>query len=84
MNRKPKILIALLLTALLSIILLKPERPPAVNSRAAYTIISLNGALIVARVPTAELLAWVGSTSYFDKAKAGSTLKPFLYAYALD
>jgi penicillin-binding protein 1C len=55
-----------------------------------------NGAVIVLDRNTNEVLAWVGSSDYFDKAYAGaidytsvsrspgSTLKPFIYALALD
>lgn len=56
-----------------------------------------SGALVAVRLgPRPELLAWVGSTGFFDAARAGaidfcrvprspgSTLKPFLYAFALD
>ena len=55
-----------------------------------------NAAVIVASSNTGEILSWVGSTDYFDKRYAGSidytgikrspgsTLKPFVYAYALD
>jgi penicillin-binding protein 1C len=55
-----------------------------------------NAAVIVLDRNTNEVLAWVGSSDYFDKAYAGaidytsvarspgSTLKPFIYAQALD
>lgn len=55
-----------------------------------------NAAVVVLDAKTAEVLAWVGSTDYFDRAHAGaidyvqvkrspgSTLKPFFYALALD
>lgn len=55
-----------------------------------------NAAVIVIDRETAEVLAWGGSTGYFDAARAGaidyatvsrspgSTLKPFLVAHALD
>lgn len=55
-----------------------------------------NGAMIVVDHNTNEIIAWVGSSDYFDQEHAGaidyatvprspgSTLKPFLYAQALD
>ncbi len=55
-----------------------------------------NAAVIVADARTREIIAWVGSTDYFNPRTAGSmdftgvprssgsTLKPFLYALALD
>jgi penicillin-binding protein 1C len=55
-----------------------------------------NSAAIVADVESGDVLAWVGSVDYFDtgahgaidynlvKRSPGSTLKPFLYALALD
>ncbi|MCP4899226.1 MAG: glycosyl transferase, partial [bacterium] len=55
-----------------------------------------NGAVIVLDRKTREVLAWIGSTDYFDDNHAGaidyarvsrspgSTLKPFLYALALE
>lgn len=55
-----------------------------------------NAAIVVLDVKTFEVLAWVGSTDFFDGAHAGSidytqvprspgsTLKPFFYALALD
>ncbi len=55
-----------------------------------------NAAVIVIDLPTREVRAWVGSTGYFDpgtagsidytrvRRSAGSALKPFLYALALD
>ncbi len=55
-----------------------------------------NGALLVVALPSREVLAVVGSTGFFDHQRAGaydfsqlprlpgSTLKPFLYAAALD
>ncbi len=55
-----------------------------------------NGAVIILDRNTNEVLAWVGSGDYFDAAYAGaidytsvsrspgSTLKPFIYALALD
>ncbi len=55
-----------------------------------------NAAVIVLDRETREVLAWVGSAGYFDDARAGaidyarvprssgSTLKPFLYAQALE
>lgn len=55
-----------------------------------------NGAVIVLDRKTNEVLAWVGSNDYFDEAHAGaidytsvprspgSSLKPFIYALALD
>jgi penicillin-binding protein 1C len=55
-----------------------------------------NAALVLADRATGEILAWVGSTDYFDAAHAGaidyarvprspgSALKPFLYALALE
>ncbi len=55
-----------------------------------------NGALIVLDRASFEVLAWVGSTDYFDQRhkgaidyvriprSPGSTLKPFLYAFALE
>jgi penicillin-binding protein 1C len=55
-----------------------------------------NAALIVVDVKTSEVLAWMGSTDYFDEAQSGaidytaidrssgSTLKPFLYGLALE
>jgi penicillin-binding protein 1C len=55
-----------------------------------------NAAVIVAERASGEVLAWVGSTDYFDAGNAGaidfarvprpsgSTLKPFLYALALE
>jgi penicillin-binding protein 1C len=55
-----------------------------------------NGAAIVLDRSTNEVLAWVGSSDYFDKdysgaidytsvaRSPGSTLKPFIYALALD
>jgi penicillin-binding protein 1C len=55
-----------------------------------------NGAVIVLDRDTNEILAWVGSSDYFDANNAGaidytsvprspgSTLKPFIYALALD
>jgi penicillin-binding protein 1C len=55
-----------------------------------------NAAVIVIDRETAEVLAWGGSTGYFDKGRTGaidytsvsrspgSTLKPFLVAHALD
>jgi penicillin-binding protein 1C len=55
-----------------------------------------NGAVIVLDRGTNEVLAWVGSSDYFDAAHAGaidytsvprspgSTLKPFIYALAMD
>ena len=55
-----------------------------------------NASLMVLDVKTAEVLAYVGSADYFDATRAGaidyaqlarsagSTLKPFLYALALD
>jgi penicillin-binding protein 1C len=55
-----------------------------------------NGAVIVLDRNTNEVLAWVGSSDYFDSDYAGaidytsvprspgSTLKPFIYALALD
>jgi penicillin-binding protein 1C len=55
-----------------------------------------NAALLVLDAKTAEVLAYVGSADYFDATRsgsidyaqiprsAGSTLKPFLYALALD
>jgi penicillin-binding protein 1C len=52
-------------------------------------------AVIVTRTPTREVLAWLGSAGYFDSPSGaidfarserspGSTLKPFIYALALD
>ena len=55
-----------------------------------------NGAAIVLDRKSNEVLAWVGSSNYFDKSHAGaidytsvprspgSALKPFIYAIALD
>jgi penicillin-binding protein 1C len=55
-----------------------------------------NAAVIVVDLKTSEVLAWVGSTDYFDEMQSGaidytsidrssgSTLKPFLYALALE
>jgi len=55
-----------------------------------------NGAVIVLDRRTNEVLAWVGSSDYFDKDHAGaidyasvprspgSSLKPFIYALAID
>jgi penicillin-binding protein 1C len=55
-----------------------------------------NAATIVIDLPTREVRAWVGSAGYFDpgtagaidytrvRRSAGSALKPFLYALALD
>jgi len=55
-----------------------------------------NGAVIVVDIQTSEVLAWMGSTDYFDEVQSGaidyasiprssgSTLKPFLYGLALD
>jgi penicillin-binding protein 1C len=55
-----------------------------------------NAAVIVIDVQSREVRAWVGSSGYYDKAtagaidytrvrrSAGSALKPFLYALALD
>lgn len=55
-----------------------------------------NAALILVDRTSTEVLAWVGSSGYFDARRtgaidyariprpAGSTLKPLLYAYALD
>jgi penicillin-binding protein 1C len=55
-----------------------------------------NGAAIILDRDTNEVLAWVGSSDYFDAAHAGaidytsvprspgSTLKPFIYALAMD
>jgi penicillin-binding protein 1C len=55
-----------------------------------------NASLIVLDLPRHEVLAWVGSAAYFDaedhgaidyarvRRSAGSTLKPFLYALALE
>ncbi len=55
-----------------------------------------NAAVIVVDRPTGEIRAWVGSSDYFDASRsgaidytdiprsAGSTLKPFLYALALE
>jgi len=55
-----------------------------------------NAAVCVLDRARADVIAWVGSTGYFDEAfagaidytsvarSAGSTLKPFLYALALD
>ncbi|HVT57479.1 MAG TPA: transglycosylase domain-containing protein [Thermoanaerobaculia bacterium] len=55
-----------------------------------------NASLLVLDLARREVLAWVGSTGYFDAAdhgaidyarvrrSAGSTLKPFLYAQALE
>jgi len=55
-----------------------------------------NGAVIVVDIQTSEVLAWMGSTDYFDDLQSGaidyasiprssgSTLKPFLYGLALD
>ncbi len=55
-----------------------------------------NGACIVVKAGTNEILAWVGSTGYFNEKRAGSidyilrlrspgsTLKPFVYAAALE
>ncbi len=55
-----------------------------------------NGALMVVRLPEREVLAAVGSASFFDGSRSGaydytalprppgSTLKPFLYALALE
>ena len=55
-----------------------------------------NAAVIVLERPSNEVLAWVGSTDYFDPSHAGaidythvprlagSTLKPFLYGLALE
>lgn len=55
-----------------------------------------NAALVLASRQTSEILAWVGSTDYFDAAHAGaidyarvprspgSALKPFVYALALE
>jgi penicillin-binding protein 1C len=55
-----------------------------------------NGAVIVLDRPSNEVLAWIGSTDYFDSAHSGaidyasvprspgSALKPFFYALALD
>ena len=55
-----------------------------------------NAAVIVVDLPSREVRAWVGSAGYFDRApagaidythvrrSAGSALKPFLYALALD
>lgn len=55
-----------------------------------------NAAVIVLDRRSCEVLAWVGSSSYFDDSRAGaidyarierspgSTLKPFLYALALE
>ena len=69
---------------------------------AAATVRSLadegarNAAAIVLERGTGEVLAWLGSTGYFDRGgagaidyatvprPAGSTLKPFLYALALE
>jgi penicillin-binding protein 1C len=52
-------------------------------------------AAVVVKVPSGEVLAWVGSSGYFHPAAGaidfaaterspGSTLKPFIYALALD
>ena len=55
-----------------------------------------NGAAIVLNAETGDVLSWVGSADYFDDAhhgaidygrvrrSPGSTLKPFIYALALD
>jgi len=55
-----------------------------------------NAAAVVVDRDTSEVLAWVGSTDYFDEARSGaidytavprspgSALKPFVYALALD
>jgi len=55
-----------------------------------------NAAVIVIDLPSREVRAWVGSAAYFDpgtagaidytrvRRSAGSALKPFLYALALD
>ncbi len=55
-----------------------------------------NAALVVLERETAKVLAWVGSGGYFDqegagaidytaaRRQSGSTLKPFIYASALD
>jgi penicillin-binding protein 1C len=55
-----------------------------------------NASLIVLDLARGEVLAWIGSADYFDdqyagsidyariRRSAGSTLKPFLYAHALD
>jgi penicillin-binding protein 1C len=55
-----------------------------------------NSAAVVVDTATGEVLAWVGSADYFDehahgaidyarvKRSPGSTLKPFIYALALD
>ena len=55
-----------------------------------------NAAVIVVDVQSREVRAWVGSSGYYDRrprarsttrasaARAGSALKPFLYALALD
>lgn len=55
-----------------------------------------NTAGVVVDLPTGEILAWVGSANYFDKEahgaidylsakrSPGSSLKPFLYAMALE
>lgn len=55
-----------------------------------------NAAIVVTDARTAEVLAWIGSTDYFDAGSAGaidyarterspgSLLKPFVYALALD
>ena len=57
---------------------------------------AVNGAVIVLDCPTNEVLAWVGSSDYFDSLRAGSidytdvprspgsALKPFFYALALE
>jgi penicillin-binding protein 1C len=55
-----------------------------------------NMAVLVADVETGDILAYIGSSDYFDKRRkgaidyvqvprsSGSTLKPFLYAYGLE
>lgn len=55
-----------------------------------------NGGALVVDLPTGEVLAWVGSKDYFDgeskgavdflkaRRSPGSTLKPFIYALALE
>ncbi len=66
------------------------------NQKTVARLGASNSAAVVVDTATGEVLAWVGSVDYFDedahgaidyarvKRSPGSTLKPFLYALALD
>lgn len=71
-------------------------RVVAENVRRLHWANATNSAAVVSDVATGEILAYVGSADYFDadakgaidflatKRSSGSTLKPFIYALALE